>query len=282
MKHLLTAALIATALASPVKAERYLCAADRGVGFVLDEGTRQWVPNVFDTDRKYLISITDGFGRAQVFGNDWSLICQSTTDLSDSEDIICGDLTSQINLSTETLRFTRSYNFGFIHGDDIQRYPSLSIGTCVELNDEDVTPSSSPETPSQERSLEAIVDERWEELFSEILTTPSISEPLAVDEIDELITNVRACWNTGALGAEAQRNQVTIRVELTIEGRAVPDSIELIDSTSGSATAIMELFESARRAILRCGANGFNLPPDKFDQWKTVEFVFNPNQMRLR
>ena len=282
MKHLLTAALIATALASPAKAEQYLCVADRGVGFVLDEGTRQWVPNVFDTERKYLISVTDGFGSAQVFGRDWSLICQATTDLSNSEDIICGDLTSQINLNTETLRFTRSYNFGYIHGDDTQRYPSLSIGTCVKLADENVSPSPSPLAPSLDQSQAAPLDERWEELFSEILTVPTSSPPLTSDEVDSLMADVRACWNVGALSAEAQRIQVTVRSELTAEGRVIPSSIELIEATAGSDAATMQAFEGARRAILRCGASGFNLPPEKYDQWQTLELVFNPNQMRLR
>ncbi|MEM6478789.1 MAG: energy transducer TonB, partial [Pseudomonadota bacterium] len=41
-------------------------------------------------------------------------------------------------------------------------------------------------------------------------------------------------------------------------------------------------FEAARRAIIRCGAKGFDLPSEKYDQWKEIEMTFNPEQMRTR
>ena len=41
-------------------------------------------------------------------------------------------------------------------------------------------------------------------------------------------------------------------------------------------------FQAARRAILRCQETGYSLPPDKYEQWKTIEMTFNPEQMRLR
>jgi hypothetical protein len=41
-------------------------------------------------------------------------------------------------------------------------------------------------------------------------------------------------------------------------------------------------FENARRAILRCGAQGYNLPPEKYEQWKLVTINFDPNDVRLR
>ena len=52
--------------------------------------------------------------------------------------------------------------------------------------------------------------------------------------------------------------------------------------TGGSEAAARSMYELARRAILRCGKNGFPLPPEKYDQWKELELVFDPNGMRLR
>ena len=49
--------------------------------------------------------------------------------------------------------------------------------------------------------------------------------------------------------------------------------------TSGSQSIA---FEAARRAILRCGASGYDLPADKYDQWREVEITFDPSGMRLR
>lgn len=273
----------------PAKAEQYFCAADREIGFVFDEAEGEWIHDVFDTDAKYLISMTDDFGRARVFGEDWSLICQATNDLSGSEDIICGDLTSQINLNAESLRFTRSYNFGYIHGDDVRRSPSISIGTCLEVDEDEVTPSSDTDAPTIEDFFEAKGDQALEDAIAAAVegaintpVTPRNSPPLTANEVDGLIANVRACWNVRALSREAQRIVVTVRTELTEEGRVVASSIELINATSGSEAATMQAFEGARRAILRCSASGFNLPPEKYDRWQTLEFVFNPEQMRLR
>lgn len=114
--------------------------------------------------------------------------------------------------------------------------------------------------------------------------TPSVPSgpPLSSGEVEGLIADVRACWNVGALSSEAQRTIVTISVTLGQDGRPDAGSIRMIDSSGGSDASVSQAFEAGRRAILRCGANGFNLPPEKYDQWQTIEMVFNPEQMRLR
>ncbi|WP_340303295.1 hypothetical protein [Roseobacter sp. HKCCD7870] len=114
--------------------------------------------------------------------------------------------------------------------------------------------------------------------------TPSVPSgpPLSSGEVDGLIADVRTCWNVGALSSEAQRTIVTISVTLGQDGRPDAGSIRMIDSSGGSDASVSQAFEAGRRAILRCGANGFNLPPEKYDQWQTIEMVFNPEQMRLR
>lgn len=122
---------------------------------------------------------------------------------------------------------------------------------------------------------------------AEAVTTPAppavpSGPPLSSGEVDGLIADVRACWNIGALSSEAQRTVVTISVTLGQDGRPDAGSIRLIDSAGGSDASVGQAFEAGRRAILRCGANGFNLPPEKYDQWQTIEMVFNPEQMRLR
>lgn len=47
----------------------------------------------------------------------------------------------------------------------------------------------------------------------------------------------------------------------------------------GSAT---QAFEAARRAILRCGATGYDLPAEKYGQWRDIEMTFNPEKMRIK
>jgi len=38
----------------------------------------------------------------------------------------------------------------------------------------------------------------------------------------------------------------------------------------------------AARAIIRCGATGYDLPAEKFDQWDEIEMIFNPTNMRIK
>ena len=40
--------------------------------------------------------------------------------------------------------------------------------------------------------------------------------------------------------------------------------------------------EAARRAIIRCGARGFELPPEKYEQWRDIEMTFDPERMRIK
>ena len=93
---------------------------------------------------------------------------------------------------------------------------------------------------------------------------------------------VQQCWNVGSLSSEALR--VTVIVGLSVAQTGVPEagSIRMVDFTDGSEAAARQAFEAARSAIIRCGARGFPLQPEKYDQWRKMELVFNPNGMRLR
>jgi hypothetical protein len=65
---------------------------------------------------------------------------------------------------------------------------------------------------------------------------------------------------------------------------AKPDtaSISLLGAQGGDDGAVRTAYEAARRAILRCGNDGFPLPAEKYQQWAQVEMTFNPEGMRVR
>jgi hypothetical protein len=109
-----------------------------------------------------------------------------------------------------------------------------------------------------------------------------VGPPMTAGEKDALRVAVNACWNVGALSMEALRTTVTVGFSVGQDG--VPDagSIALVESTGESDTATRQAYEAARRAIIRCGARGFPLPPEKYEQWKNIEIVFDPNGMRMR
>lgn len=109
-----------------------------------------------------------------------------------------------------------------------------------------------------------------------------VGPPMTAGEKDALRVAVNACWNVGALSMEALRTTVTVGFSVGQDG--VPDagSIALVESNGESDTATRQAYEAARRAIIRCGARGFPLPPEKYEQWKNIEIVFDPNGMRMR
>jgi hypothetical protein len=74
---------------------------------------------------------------------------------------------------------------------------------------------------------------------------------------------------------------VVVAFSLDQSGRVQGD-VRQVSADGGNASAASIAFQAARRAILRCGAAGYSLPADKYDQWRDVEITFDPSGMRLR
>lgn len=112
--------------------------------------------------------------------------------------------------------------------------------------------------------------------------TVSSGPPLTRGEKDALRVSVQNCWNVGSLSSEALATSVVVSVEMGEDSRPLQNSIRMESFSGGSAAAAQQAYEAARRAIIRCGARGFNLPADKFASWQTIEMTFNPENMRIK
>ncbi|MEM1088626.1 MAG: energy transducer TonB [Pseudomonadota bacterium] len=106
--------------------------------------------------------------------------------------------------------------------------------------------------------------------------------PLTSGEKDALRVAVQECWNVGSLSTDALNTTVIVAVSMSEDGRPNSGSIRMLSASGGSGAAASQAFEAARRAIIRCGANGFPLPVEKYDQWRDIEITFNPENMRIR
>lgn len=140
---------------------------------------------------------------------------------------------------------------------------------------EEPTPPAPADTDS---AVLAALGETPPQAATEIPTGP----PLTAGEKDALRLAVQQCWNVGSLSTEALRTVVTVAVTMTREGKPDTASIRLIEASGGSDAAARQAFEAARRAIIRCGSRGFNLPVEKYAQWREIEMTFNPEKMRIR
>lgn len=105
--------------------------------------------------------------------------------------------------------------------------------------------------------------------------------PMTGAERDAFRLSVQRCWVVD-VGSEAANVTVVVAMSMTPEGRVADGTLRLLEGSGGSDAAIQTAFQAARRAILRCGASGFELPVEKYDQWRNIEMTFNPEGMRLR
>ncbi len=106
--------------------------------------------------------------------------------------------------------------------------------------------------------------------------------PLTGGEKDGLRVAVSKCWNVGSLSSAALQTTVVVGVSMTQDGKPETGSIRLLSSSGGPEAAAKQAFEAARRAIIRCGSKGFDLPAEKYGQWRDIEMTFNPERMRIK
>ncbi|MAO00104.1 MAG: energy transducer TonB [Roseovarius sp.] len=143
------------------------------------------------------------------------------------------------------------------------------------------TETPKPAAPATDQS--AVNDALAAALGTSQNTTPAPSgPPLTSGEKDALRVAVQQCWNVGSLSTEALGTTVVVSVRMGEDGKPDNGSIRMDSFSGGGDAAARQAFEAARRAIIRCGANGFNLPPEKYDQWRDIEMTFNPESMRIK
>lgn len=106
--------------------------------------------------------------------------------------------------------------------------------------------------------------------------------PLTRGERDGLRVAVAQCWNGGSLSTDALQTTVVLLVGLGQDGKPIANSIRLLESKGGSGAGTDQAFQAARRAVLRCGAKGFDLPADNYARWKEIELEFDPVKLRAK
>jgi biopolymer transport protein ExbD len=79
---------------------------------------------------------------------------------------------------------------------------------------------------------------------------PSISK-----ENDFVRVAINSCWNIGSLSSAAQRVTLVMRFEVNEDGTPVAPSIQMTNFEGGDGAAVQQVFEAAKRAIVR-GARG--------------------------
>ena len=108
-------------------------------------------------------------------------------------------------------------------------------------------------------------------------TSLPVGPPLTNSEKDGLKLAVQRCWNVPAGVRDAQELKVTVAAELAADGAVINASIRMIEPRAAPDARFQQAFEAGRRALIRCSP--YELPRDKFGQWRNIEVVFNPEGM---
>ncbi len=157
--------------------------------------------------------------------------------------------------------------------------PTRSLRPATRPSRPVETAAAAPESPQSDA-----VDDAVAAALSEAVETAAVpaGPPLSSGEKDALRVAVSRCWNVGSLSSEALQTTVVVAVEMLETARPVNGSIQMLSYSGGSESSARQAFEAARRAIIRCGAQGFDLPAEKYGQWREIEMTFNPERMRIR
>ncbi|WP_299415216.1 hypothetical protein [uncultured Sulfitobacter sp.] len=102
----------------------------------------------------------------------------------------------------------------------------------------------------------------------------SSRDGLTAAEAAEFRREVRACWL-----ADANAPAVTLGFSLDRSGRPGAGSVREVRHGAGGNQAVSQAFAAAKRAVLRCGRDGYTLPVEKYDQWRDIELTFSPERM---
>lgn len=211
------------------------------------------------------------------------LVCQTDTQLltfsflqsSDGKLSLIGDPDATVSKSANAVTV--------LEGDKVlqfqdNRLQTLEGGTLKSSDCADVT-----ETIAQLADLigEADTDAsvRASAIVPATAQTTVTGPPMTGPERENFRMAVNRCWNVDP-GSVAARVTVEVGFTLTREGHVSGEPRLL--SSSGDAAATATAFEAARRAILRCQRGGYQLPPEKFEQWREITMTFDVNGLRLR
>lgn len=107
--------------------------------------------------------------------------------------------------------------------------------------------------------------------------TTASSVPLTSQEIKRFKREVQACWLV-----KDGWPRITVGFSLDRNGRPVASSFRAVRHESAPKEAVAVAFAAAKRAVLRCGRDGFTLPVEKYAQWRDIELVFDPERTILR
>lgn len=107
---------------------------------------------------------------------------------------------------------------------------------------------------------------------------PSLSQRLTISEEDTLRRQIEQCWNP-PIGARNAQNLV-VEVTIAVNSDRTVQTAEVVDkSRMTSDPYFRAAAEAAIRAVYNPRCSPLELPEGKYEQWKNIDFTFDPRDM---
>jgi len=143
----------------------------------------------------------------------------------------------------------------------------VADATAQKMVDEDERKKA--EVEAIEKALKAVQEEP---------VKPS-GPPLTGREKGALVLAVQKCWAPPIGVQNASDLKVTLLVKLNAQGK-ITGKPTLVSPSGSPQGVVKQAYEAGRRALLRCAP--YDLPKDKYEQWRDIEVTFNPQKMVVR
>jgi len=107
---------------------------------------------------------------------------------------------------------------------------------------------------------------------------PALSQRLTISEEDSLRRQIEQCWNP-PIGARDAKNLI-VEIAISVNPDRTVQTAEVVDkSRMTSDPYFRAAAEAAIRAVYNPRCSPLELPDGKYDQWKSIDFTFDPRDM---
>ncbi len=116
--------------------------------------------------------------------------------------------------------------------------------------------------------------------LSAALMLAAWSGPALADEdlSEALKAQIVPCWNVAALADVSDYIWMFVSLDLKPDGTFGADDIIWQENRGGTEGEAIAMYLTVERAIMRCGRDGFDLPAERYDEWRASNLVFVLNE----
>jgi len=137
----------------------------------------------------------------------------------------------------------------------------------------DLTPDEAdPAQPTPDKTVEDVIEDTAGGQIA------NLSDKLSISELDAFKYQLEPCWNVPAGAKFAENLAVEVRVTLLRDGTVNKASV-LNRARYNSDSSFRAAADSALRALRNPRCSPLRLPPEKYDQWKSIVINFDPKNM---